>query len=463
MNKPSRALAAAVSAGLSLLFVVVYGTCNWVTAHRSDVGTWYYTWERYIPFVPLFIVPYMSIDVLYVCAPFLCRSRTELQTFARRIVLAIVVAGACFLLIPLRMAVSRPPPVGWTGAIFNFLHGFDQPYNLFPSLHITFAAILATFYARHSRGILRWAINLWFSLIGLSTLLTYQHHVVDIVGGVVLATICVYLIPEVETRFPVRPNLRVGVAYAAGSLASLLLVVLGWPWTAILLWPALSLAAVAAGYAGLGPGVYGKTNGQLPLSARVVLAPCLMGQYLSLLYYRRRCAPCNPVTPRVWIGARLTNREGMELNRHGVTAVLDLTAEFSEVPAFRALRYRNLAVLDLTGIRPSQLWEAVTFIREEAARGIVYVHCKVGYSRTAAAVGGYLLACGLAQTVAQATAMLRQARPSIVIRPEALDSLNDFASSLYRRNLWASEVITPRTAQSPTAWKVAPLARTPGV
>jgi protein-tyrosine phosphatase len=374
-----------------------------------------------------------------------------------------VVAGACFLLIPLRMAVSRPPPVGWTGAIFNFLHGFDQPYNLLPSLHITFAAILATFYARHSRGILRWAINLWFSLIGLSTLLTYQHHVVDIVGGVVLATICVYLIPEAQTRLPVTPNPRVGLYYDLGSLAATLLAMVGWPWTGILLWPALSLVVVAAGYTALGPGIYRKRSGCLPLSARLVLAPCLFGQYLSLWYYRRRCAPSSPVTPKVWIGPRLTNREAMGLKRQGITAVLDLTAEFSEVPAFRALRYRDLAVLDLTGIRPSQLWEAVTFIREEAAKGIVYVHCKVGYSRTAAAVGGYLLACGLARTVAQATAMLRQARPSIVIRPEALDSLNDFASSLQRRNLWASEVITPRTAQSPTAWKVAPLARTPGV
>jgi protein-tyrosine phosphatase/membrane-associated phospholipid phosphatase len=457
MNKPSRAQAAAVSAGLSLLFVAVYGTCNWITARRNDVGTWYYAWERYIPFVPLFIVPYMSIDLFYVCAPFLCRSRTELQTFARRIVLTILAAGACFLLIPLRMAVSRPPPDGWTGAIFNFLHGFDQPYNLFPSLHITFAAILATFYARHSRGILRWAINLWFSLIGLSTLLTYQHHVVDIIGGIVLATICSYLIPEVETRFPVRPNLRVGFYYGAGSVASVLLALVGWPWTGIMLWPGLSLAVVAAGYTGLGPRVYRKSNGQLPLSARVVLAPCLMGQYLSLLYYRKDCAAWSQVTPSVWIGARLTNREAMELKRQGVTAVLDLTAEFSEVPAFRALRYRNLAVLDLTGMGPSQLWEAVTFIREEAATGIVYVHCKVGYSRTAAAVGAYLLACRLAQTVAQATAILRQARPSIVIRPQALDSLNDFASSLRRRDLWASQVIAPRTAHSPTAWKAVPL------
>jgi membrane-associated phospholipid phosphatase len=36
----------------------------------------------------------------------------------------------------------------------------------------------------------------WFVLIGFSTLLTYQHHFVDIVGGFVLAAICFYLFRE---------------------------------------------------------------------------------------------------------------------------------------------------------------------------------------------------------------------------------------------------------------------------
>ena len=163
--------------------MVVYGGCNWITAHRSDVGTWYYSWERFIPFVPVMIIPYMSIDLFFVAAPFLCRSREELRMLARRIAFAILVAGAFFLLMPLKIGVSRVrKPVGWTGAIFNFLHGFDQPYNLFPSLHITLRTILADLYARHTKGVTRLASHVWFSLIGFSTVLTYQHHVVDVIG-----------------------------------------------------------------------------------------------------------------------------------------------------------------------------------------------------------------------------------------------------------------------------------------
>jgi protein phosphatase len=107
----------------------------------------------------------------------------------------------------------------------------------------------------------------------------------------------------------------------------------------IFLWPALAFAIVAAAYWGLGPSIYRKTDGQLPLSVRLLFAPCLTGQCLSLLYYRRQCAAWNQITSRVWISARLNRREADKLCRAGVTAVLDLTAEFSETATLRALDY----------------------------------------------------------------------------------------------------------------------------
>lgn len=409
--------------------MIVYGGCSWITAHRSDVGTWYYPWERFIPFVPLLIVPYMSIDLFFACGPFLCRSRDELRVLAQRISFAILVAGACFLLIPLRLSSARPQPDGWTGAIFSFLHGFDQPYNLFPSLHIALRTILADLYAEHTKGLLRLASNVWFSLIGFSTLLTYQHHFVDIVGGFVLAGISFYLFSEAKTRLPVMPNHRVGGNYAAGTLVLIGLALAGRPWTAILLWPALSCAITATAYWGLGPSIYRKTAGRLPWSVWLVFAPCFLGQYLSLLHYRRQCDAWNQITPNVWISARLNRDEAARLCQSGATAVLDLTAEFSETETLRALEYHNIPILDLTAPSPAQLREAVDFISKQAIRGVVCVHCKVGYSRSAAVVGAYLLASGHATTVEQAVAILRGARPNMVIRPEALAALNAFRST----------------------------------
>jgi membrane-associated phospholipid phosphatase len=179
--------------------MIVYPTCNWITAHRENVGTWYYSWEHLIPFVPLMIVPYMSINLFFVSAPFLCRSREELRTFALRIAFATLISGVCFLLLPLKFAVTVPEASGWTGVIFNFLHRFDQPYNLVPSLHITFRTILADLFARHTKGVMRVVSHIWFCLIGFSTVLTYQHHVVDVVAGFILAALCFYLFREAKT------------------------------------------------------------------------------------------------------------------------------------------------------------------------------------------------------------------------------------------------------------------------
>ncbi len=407
-------------AGCSLLFLVVYGGCNWITAQRADVGTWYFAWELRIPFVPAMIVPYWSIDLFFLGSFFVCRDQRELDVLGRRIAFAILAAGACFLLLPLKIAFPRPEVAGVFGAMFTLLRTFDQPYNLFPSLHITLWLILRAVYVRHTHGWLRWAVKLWFVLVGISTLLTWQHQVVDLLGGFGLAAICFYLLRESPWRLPVVPNHRVGAYYTAGGVAALAL-------GGLMLWPALALGLVALAYFGLGPGMYRKENGRLPLSAKLVLGPVLVGQQLSLLYYRRRCRPWDEITPGVLIGRQLSDREAATLE---ATAVLDLTAEFSEANRLLARAYCNIPILDLTAPTPEQLGEAVGFIMEHATRGVVYVHCKIGYSRSAAVVGAYLVANGKAATAEEALTMLRARRPSIVVRPEALAALRAFQETV---------------------------------
>jgi len=382
--------------------------------------------------VPLLIVPYMSIDLFFFGAAFLCRDEREMRVFARRVVFSILVAAAFFLLLPLKLAwPERPHFGGWFGDFVEksctapFL--MEYPHNLFPALHITLCVILADIYARHTRGVVKVLSFTWFGLIGLSTLLTWQHHLVDIAGGFLLAGVAFCLIREPGPRLSVVPNVRIGCYYAVGTAALLALVPAIWPWGVFLLWPATGLGIVAAGYFGLGPGIFRKTDGCLPLSSRFVFAPILLGHALSLAYYRRRCRAWDELAPGVLIGCRLTEAEADNAVKQGVTAVLDLTAELSEAPRFRALKYRNLAILDLTAPTQDQLHEAIVFIAEEAAKGIVYIHCKIGYSRSAAVAGAYLLASQEAANVKEAVARLRSVRPSIIIRREAMEALTAFA------------------------------------
>jgi hypothetical protein len=415
------------SVGLSALFLLIYGWCNWFTAQRGNVPTLFFEWERSIPFVPLMIAPYMSIDLFFIAAPFLCRSNRELSTFSKRIAAAILVGGLCFLLFPLRFAFERPHADGWLGALFDWFRGMDQPYNLLPSLHIALRTILAEFYARHTRGVLRHASNVWFVLIGLSAVLTYQHHVMDVVAGFALGAYCLFFFPESNPRLPLVPNRRVGAYYAAAAAPTVFFLLLWWPWGALLLWPAIALVLAAAAYFVLGPPILRKRDGRVPWTTWWALGPVLLGQQLSRLYYRRKCDPWSEITPRLWIGGVLSNREAEELVRRGVTAVLDLTAEFSEAPAFRALTYQNIPLLDLTAPTVHQLRDAAAFIQEQSEQGVVYVHCKIGYSRSAVAAAAYLLQSGQATSVEEALSLVRARRPQIVVRPEIVAALNEFA------------------------------------
>lgn len=422
---------------LSILFIVVYGSTNWLTAQRpsSQIGTWYFEWElTVIPYVPLLIVPYMSMDLFFFFATFLCRNERAINVFAKRVMFAIVVAAAFFLLLPLRLAwPTRPPVDGWFGTFVeqscNAPFLMEYPHNLFPTLHIALCMIVANVYSPHTRPLVRFLLQVWFILIALSTVLTWQHHVVDVAGGVILGGFAFYFFREHEPHPAGMTNMRVGCYYAVGALIVLAITPLIWPWGVFLLWPAASLGIMAAGYFGLGPGITRKTNGQLMLSSRFVLAPILVGQYLSLVYYRQQCRAWDEVIPGVLVGRVLSSKEAKLAIKQGVTAVLDLTAEFSESAAFRALNYRNIPILDLTAPTPSQLDQAVACISEQAKTGTIYVHCKIGYSRSAAIVGAYLMAIREVNSADEAVEKLRQWRPTIIIRPEAMAVLRRFEIS----------------------------------
>jgi protein-tyrosine phosphatase len=159
------------------------------------------------------------------------------------------------------------------------------------------------------------------------------------------------------------------------------------------------------------------------LPTKILLGPLLAVQWLSWIYSRGKSPRWNAITPQVWIGALPTPAIARDAIAAGVTAALDLTVEFSEAEPFLKTRYLYLPVLDLTAPTAAQLADAVRFIEQESARGIVFVHCKAGYSRSAGVVGAWMLKTGRARNVEDVVAQLEAARPGIVIRPEIREAL----------------------------------------
>ena len=200
----------------------------------------------------------------------------------------------------------------------------------------------------------------------------------------------------------------------------------------ILAWPALALAGVAAAYAMGWNWIFGKRGGRLPLWSYVVFGPFLLGQRISWWIQSRGRTPCSQLLPNLWIGQYPSARDCAELKRRGVSATVDLTAEFSESRALRGEGYHNLPMLDLTLPDLETLRRAVAMIDDAARDGsVVYLHCALGYGRTAVVAAAYLLWTRRALTVDQAVDAVRTCRPGSVFPPVVLELLKQFHAALW--------------------------------
>lgn len=411
--------AAAWLALLGPFFFLSYGFANWWTGRLPHVGSVVFGWERHIPFWDWTILPYMSLDAFYAGSLFLCATRAELDTHARRLLAASVLSVAGFLLFPLQFSFARPATSGFNGALFDVLMGFDKPYNQVPSLHISLALIIWLVYARHLRGAARWAVHGWFLLIALSVFTTFQHHFIDGVAGAAVGVLVVYLLPDAPgtwQRAPMgadaawRRQLAAGYWLGAGLCLGLAAGLGSGAW--LLLWPGVALLLVGLGYARCGVAVFQKHDGQLSWAAQVLLAPYRLGAWGSSRWFTRRGAPGTEVAPGLWLG-RAPGRADWRHFQPG--AVLDLTAEFNLGPAARARPHRSVPLLDLVAPSPAELARAVAALDELAPYPPVLVHCALGYSRSAVVAAAWLLHRGAAATPAAAVAQLRAARSQVVL------------------------------------------------
>ncbi|MCC6907102.1 MAG: phosphatase PAP2 family protein [Phycisphaerales bacterium] len=426
--------------GLALAFLVIYAGTNWYTSTRVDVGILRFEWEQRLPFIQPFIVPYMSIDALFLLAPFLCRTRRELKIHGVRILAITAIAGVCFLLLPLQLADVRPDLTGVTGWSFELLKSFDRPFNMCPSLHVAYAIVLWELYRRRAGGWLLAVVNIWFVLIVVSVLFVRQHYLVDALAGASLAIGTLYAAPAADDddALPgageVRPNRKVAAWCAAGAVGMFAAAALLSPAGLVLVWPGVSMAVVGAGYAGVGPRIFRKVRGRLRPEARVVLAPYLAGLWVTRVIFSARESHRSgtALAPGLVIGGRCSNRAAEALIGRRITAVLDLTAEHSAPPAFQRVEYFNIQILDLTLPTQEQLRQAVAIGRRFAADGTLYIHCGLGYARSATVAAAILLDRDLAVTAQESIDLIAASRPNVEFNEQAQRLLDVTARSLAR-------------------------------
>ena len=146
--------------------------------------------DKYIPLLPVFVYPYL-IALLWwnICLvwAFCKMDQRRLIGFIVAIIISNLTAYLIYIFFPTH--VNRPEfeTTSLSGTLLGYVYEFDRPYNAFPSGHTYFTTLIFLFW-------LEWKPrqkSLWAFItitILASTLFVHQHYVVDVIGGICLAS-----------------------------------------------------------------------------------------------------------------------------------------------------------------------------------------------------------------------------------------------------------------------------------
>lgn len=184
-----------------VIFSFVFN-CLVYSGSRMIAGGWYHHnietgVDRSIPFVPEFLVIYFGCYVFWAVNYILIarQDRRSVYQFFTGDFISRCVCLVSFLAFP--TTNTRPLITGsglWNQAAL-WLYSIDAADNLFPSIH----CLVSWFCYLGIRG--RKEIPRWYQSVSMviallvfaSTLLTKQHVIVDVAGGVLLAEFCFFI------------------------------------------------------------------------------------------------------------------------------------------------------------------------------------------------------------------------------------------------------------------------------
>ena len=207
-GKTSEREALVVNLAISLVFAVffwlLYGSASALfhaapALHRVD-----FAFEQAIPFVPWAALVYLTVTPFLWIAPFVLRTPERLIPLVATLALQVLVAWWIFLLFPVQVSFPRHDVAGFAGLLYSLADAINLDGNNVPSLHVALSISVAWACAEGKTVLVRAAFWGWASLIALSTILTHQHNVLDVVTGAALAVLTMgFVYPRLQNRLSV--------------------------------------------------------------------------------------------------------------------------------------------------------------------------------------------------------------------------------------------------------------------
>ncbi len=162
-----------------------------------------FDWESHIPF-QLWILPlYFTLDLAVISIPLIFRSAREAIPPMGLLLLQVVIAAPFFVLLPIDNAYSNDMATGVWGAYLFEPLGMKNvsQWNQTPSLHVTYSLTVATIVARRFGGKWGWIAFAWAIPVSVSTMLVHEHHLICVVGGLILYILTIPLLGRWSPRF----------------------------------------------------------------------------------------------------------------------------------------------------------------------------------------------------------------------------------------------------------------------
>ena len=181
-----------------LLFCFVWNVLIYVYIGRFMAGARHYDlttgFDRAVPFVTWWVYIYLGCYLFWVVNYILAgrEGRESCYRFCTVDIVSRTVCGVIFILLPTTNVRPEVTGSGFADMLMRFVFDVDPPVNLFPSIHciVSWMCVIGI---RRSRKIPFWykVLSVIMAvLVMVSTQLTKQHYIADVVSGVALAEIC---------------------------------------------------------------------------------------------------------------------------------------------------------------------------------------------------------------------------------------------------------------------------------
>ena len=183
---------------ISIFFVIFYKGAEFYTYTVDTVPSYFMEWERNIPFLPIFMLPYMTSAPFFLVTIFLEKNENSLKLLMKRAIFLTVVSTTIFVIFPMKFYFPKPEITNTTfKTLFYILGLLDSSFNQCPSLHVSFAFLSNIVYYREIKNtFLKYFLCVWGFLLAISIFFVYQHHFIDFVGGTLIFLITCIIFPR---------------------------------------------------------------------------------------------------------------------------------------------------------------------------------------------------------------------------------------------------------------------------